>query len=154
MKPEFSHVALSAMVDWLGCSDRARVDRVLEYLRIGAEIGCKGIYRCSTSSSNASSAYESGREVTDAIAGWIADGYAYGPVEEEKVPAEAKVRGIMVKKKPNRSARVILNLSAPGGMSVIDGITAEDFPAVMSSTEAWLRVLNKAGKGCWMAKTD
>ena len=24
----------------------------------------------------------------------------------------------------------------------------------MSSTEAWLRVLNKAGKGCWMAKTD
>ena len=76
MKPEFSHVALSAMVDQLGCSDRARVDRGLDYLRIGAEIGCKGIYRSSTSSSNASSAYECGREVTDAIAGWIADGYA------------------------------------------------------------------------------
>ena len=154
VKPEFSHVALAAMVDRLGCSDRARVDRVLEYLRIGAEIGCKGIYRSSTSSSNASSAYECGREVTDALAGWIADGYAYGPVEEEEVPAEAKVNGIMVKKKPNGSARVILNLSAPAGMSVNDGITAEDFPAVMSSAEAWIRVLNKAGKGCWIAKTD
>ena len=107
VKPEFSHVALAAMVDRLGCSDRARVNRVLEYLRIGAEIGCKGIYRSSTSSSNASSAYECGREVTDALAGWIADGYAYGPVEEEEVPAEAKVNGIMVKKKPNGSARVI-----------------------------------------------
>ena len=111
MKPEFSHVALSAMVDQLGCSNRARVDRVLEYLRIGAEIGCKGIYRSSTSSSNVSSAYECGREVTDAIAGWIADGYAYGPVGEDEVPAEAKVSGIMVKKKPNGSARVILRIS-------------------------------------------
>ena len=99
--PEFSHRALSAMVGRLGCSDRARVDRVLGYLREGADIGCKGTYRCSSSSSNASSAYESGREVSDAIAGWIADKYAYGPVEEEEVPAEAKVSGIMVKKKPN-----------------------------------------------------
>ena len=110
VRPVFCHKALSAMVGRLGCSDRARVDRVLGYLRMGADIGCKGIFRCSTSSSNASSAYESGREVTDAIAGWIADGYAYGPVEEGEVPAEAKVSGIMVKKKPNGAARVILNL--------------------------------------------
>ena len=154
VKPAFCHKALSKMVGQLGCSDMARVDRVLGYLRMGADIGCKGIFRCSTSSSNASSAYESGREVTDAIAGWIADGYAYGPVEEGEVPAEAKVSGIMVKKKPNGAARVILNLSAPAGMSVNEGITAEEFPAVMSSTEAWLRVLRKAGRGCWISKTD
>ena len=60
----------------------------------------------------------------------------------------------MVKKKPNGAARVILNLSAPAGMSVNEGITAEEFPAVMSSTEAWLRVLRKAGRGCWISKTD
>ena len=154
VEPDFSHKALSALVEKVGCSDRARVDRVLGYLREGADIGCKGIYRCSTSSSNATSSYESGREVSDAIAGWIADKYAYGPVEEDEVPAEAKVSGIMVKKKPNGAARVILNLSAPAGVSVNEGITAEDFPAVMSSTEAWLRVLKKAGRGCWISKTD
>ena len=154
ISPAFSAEALCRMVDRLGCSDRARVDRVLTYLREGADIGCKGKFRCSTSSKNASSAYESGREVTDAIAGWIADKYAYGPVCEEEVPANAKVSGIMVRKKPNGAARVILNLSAPAGMSVNDGIKAEDFPAVMSSTAAWLKVLNKAGRGCWITKTD
>ena len=141
--PEFNAEALSRMVDKLGCSDRARVDRVLIYLREGADIGCRGEFRCSTNSRNASSAYESGREVTDAIAGWIADKYAYGPVAEEDVPAGAKVSGIMVREKPNGAARVILNLSAPAGMSVNDGIKAEDFPAVMSSTAAWLKVLKK-----------
>ena len=39
-------------------------------------------------------------------------------------------------------------------MSVNDGIRAEEFPAVMSSTAAWLKVLNRAGKGCWISKTD
>ena len=82
--PEFNAEALSRMVDRLGCSDRARVDRVLTYLREGADIGCRGEFRCSTNSRNASSAYESGKEVTDAIAGWIADKYAYGPVAEEE----------------------------------------------------------------------
>ena len=59
-----------------------------------------------------------------------------------------------MRKKSNRSARVILNLSAPVVMSVNDGIRAEEFPAVMSSTAAWLKVLNRAGKGCWISKTD
>ena len=60
----------------------------------------------------------------------------------------------MVREKPDSSVRIILNLSAPKGQSVNDGIDAEKFPAVMSSTEAWLTVLNKAGKNCWIAKID
>ena len=75
-------------------------------------------------------------------------------MEEEEVPAEAKVNGIMVKMKPNGSARVILNLSAPKGVAVNEGIDPAKFPAVMSSTTAWLRVLNKAGRGAWMVKID
>ena len=43
-------------------------------------------------------------------------------MDEEEVPAGAKVSGIMVRKKPNGAARVILNLSGPKGMSVNDGI--------------------------------
>ncbi len=81
-------------------------------------------------------------------------GYAFGPVEAEQVPAAAKVSGIMVRPKPNGSVRVILNLSAPKGRSVNDGINKEEFPATMSSTAAWLAVLDKAGKGSLITKTD
>ena len=73
------------------------------------------------------------------------DGYAARPIAEEDVPANAKINGIMVRKKPNRSARIILNLSASKGMSVNDGISAEEFPAVMSSTAAWVAVLHHTG---------
>ena len=152
--PGMSGEALRELVRELGSSDMARVNRVLGYIENGADIGCRGIYRCPTVSGNAASAYESGQEVSDAIASWIVDGYAAGPVAEEEVPAGAKINGIMVRKKPNGSARIILNLSAPKGMSVNDGISAEEFPAVMSSTAAWVTVLNKAGVGAWMTKTD
>jgi len=37
---------------------------------------------------------------------------------------------------------------------VNDGINNDDFPTKMSSTTAWLRVLNQAGAGCWISKTD
>ena len=154
VKPEFNHAALRELAAKLGSKDPDRVNRVANNLENGADIGCRGIYRSATFSKNAASAYETGPEVTDAIAGWIEDRYAYGPVGEEEVPAGAKISGIMVKKKPNGAARVILNLSAPKGLAVNDGINSDEFPAVMSSTEAWLIVLNKVGRGAWMSKTD
>ena len=82
--PGISSVALKGMVDRLGTSDRDRVDRVISYIENGADIGCRGIYRCPTVSGNAASAYESGHEVTDAIAGWIVDGYAAGPIPNSR----------------------------------------------------------------------
>ena len=154
INPQFNGEALKELAIKLKVENMVRVNRVAGNLASGADIGCRGIYRAATFSKNAASAYETGPEVTDAIVGWIEDGYAYSPVAEEEVPAGAKVSGIMVRKKPNGAARVILNLSAPKGMSVNDGIDAEEFPAVMSSTEAWLKVLNKFGRGAWITKTD
>jgi hypothetical protein len=78
----------------------------------------------------------------------------YGPVAEEDVPAQAKINCVLTREKPDGTVRIILNLSSPGGLSVNEGIDIDDFPASMSSTEAWLRVLNKAGRGCWFSKTD
>ena len=60
----------------------------------------------------------------------------------------------MTKAKPNGSVRVILNLSAPAGKSVNEGIDNAQFPATMSSTLKWLRILNKAGAGCYIMKID
>ena len=98
VKAEFSHKELKKLATELGSKNMARIGEVAGYLERGADIGCRGIYRTATFSKNAASAYEAGPEVTDAIAGWIVDGYAYGPVEEWEVPAEAKVSGIMVRK--------------------------------------------------------
>ncbi len=64
------------------------------------------------------------------------------------------MNGIMCRQKPNGSARIILNLSAPIGESVNDGICAEEFPAVMSSTSKWLEALDRAGQGALMMKAD
>jgi hypothetical protein len=129
-------------------------EKVLRWLETGASIGCVGTYRAASVSSNTKGSYQCGREVSDAIAAWVKQGYAFGPVEEEDVPATAKINSILTRPKPNGAVRVILNLSAPQGASVNDGIDSDEFPAKMSSTEAWLRVINKAGKGCLICKVD
>ena len=131
-----------------------RFETVLNDLRHGALLGCRGEPRLPTRSSNSASAYEFGWQVTDAIACWASKGFVYGPVAPSALPKAAKVNGIMVREKPNGSVRVILNLSAPKGRGVNKGIKKEDFPAQMSSTSKFLEVLDRAGRGCEMVKID
>jgi len=153
-KSNIDPVALKRTADALGSSDPERLELVLNRIKLGAKIGCKGQFRGPSISKNSREAYKVGRQVTDAVACWVKDGYVQGPVEEEDVPVEAKINGILTRLKPNGSVRVILNLSAPRGLSVNDGIDIEEFPASMSSTQAWVKVLNKAGKNCWITKVD
>ena len=137
-----------------GWRDIDTLDKVYADLKYGASIGCRGKYRGESFSSNAQSAYQNGDRVTDAVAEWIKEGYAGGPFEEKDVPKDRKINGIMTKEKPNGSVRVILNMSAPKGMSANEGIDCNEFPAKMSSTREWLRVLKKAGRNCLMCKVD
>jgi len=153
-KSAMSGKQLKRWVDALGCDDEAGLARVFNYIENGADIGCRGTAREPSRSSNAAGAFAAGAQVTDAVAEWTHKGYAFGPVDAEAVPRSAKVSGIMVRPKPNGSVRVILNLSAPKGQSVNDGIDKTEFPAKMSSTAAWLEVLDQAGRGCWITKTD
>ena len=123
-------------------------------LKTGVNIGCKGIYRLPSRASNAPSAYEFGPHVSDAIADWLKKKFAYGPVPMHLVPPDAKFSGIMTKLKPDGSVRIILNLSAPLGSSVNEGINSDDFPTTMSSTTEWLRVLHRAGRFAKICKID
>ena len=138
----------------LGVTDPVMLELVCNDLRGGADIGCRGRYREKSVSKNAPSAYEYPEEVTDAVAGWVHNEFALGPMTAAEVPPGAKINGIMCRPKPNGSARVILNLSAPKGRSVNDGIDLEEFPATMASTKKWLAVLEKAGRGAVMSKLD
>ena len=136
-----------------GIPDTA-IDLVVKDLEAGADIGCRGEFRQASSSQNSTSAYQYGRQVTDAVASWVKKGFVFGPVEKEDIPKGAKINGIMVRPKPDGSARIILNMSAPSGKSVNEGIDASLFPAEMSSTLKWLKVLELAGRGCVIMKID
>jgi hypothetical protein len=155
--PAKSHISaarLEQMLEAAGLEVGEQEKKVIGWLEAGAEIGCQGRFRAATVSGNTKGAYACGPQVSDAIAAWVKQGYAFGPVGEEEVPAGAKINSILTRTKPNGAVRIILNLSAPKGLSVNDGIDTDMFPASMSSTEAWVEILNKAGKGCIITKID
>ena len=58
-------------------------------------IGCTGPWQ--SRSSKALSALEFPREVLDAVASWVAAGFAIRPFEEGEVPDGVKVSGIMTR---------------------------------------------------------
>ena len=145
---------LHTLASRYGFNDTVLLEKICTDLTHGADIGCKGDFRKPSLATNAPSAYENGEQVTDAICDWLAKGFAFGPVTLAEVPDSAKFSGIMTRPKPNGSVRIILNLSAPLGHAVNEGISSDDFPTTMSSTTKWLRVLYLAGKGAKMCKVD
>ena len=147
-------VKLRSIAEAVGYRDEGELEKVCKDLEEGADIGCRGEARQPTVSRNAEGVWDYPEHITDAVAGWVAGGIALGPLDPADRPADAKVNGIMVKPKPNGSVRIILNLSAPAGRSVNDGIDVAEFPATMTSTQKWLAVLNKAGRGALMVKLD
>ena len=137
-----------------GFKDLRLLDLIHQDLVHGARLGCRGLFRQPSTASNAPGARREGEKVTDAIASWVKKGFCYGPVDMEEVPKDAKFSGIMVRDKPDGSVRVILNLSAPTGISVNEGIDSNEFPTSMSSTTKWLIAMNKAGRNCLFCKID
>ena len=101
-----------------GYNDIQHLKKVVNWIKNGADIGCKGEYREPTRARNTDSAIEEGYKISDAIADWVHKGYAYGPVHYKDVPKHAKFNGIMARAKPNGSTRIILNLSSPKGMKL------------------------------------
>ena len=146
--------ALEHLATQCGYPDLATLAAVVRDLKRGAVIGCTGEFRNPGRARNAPSALTEGRKVTDCIADWVAKGYAKGPFPESQVPKTAKFSGLMARPKPNGAVRVIMNLSAPKGSSVNEGIDSDAFPTSMSSTTKWLAALHRAGKSCKMVKVD
>jgi hypothetical protein len=145
---------LAALGEKLGLGGNELLAAVCRDLEHGADIGCVGPYRAPTSSRNARSALEAGEQVTDAVASWIKKGFVAGPFDAKECPPDAKRNGLMCRPKPDGAVRVIMNMSAPKGACVNEGIDADLFPAVMSSTWKWVSVLNAVGRQCRIMKLD
>ena len=149
-----NHLKLRKAALEAGFKNLAVLDAVCKDLEHGATIGCSPDFRHPTKATNARSAIEAGRQVTDALADWVKKGFVYGPVPREEVPLHAKFNGLMVRPKPNGSVRVICNLSSPKDESVNDGIDKNDFPTSMDTLHKWLKALKAAGRECKICKVD
>ena len=91
--------------------------------------------------------------VSDSLCKMMREGYIMGPFDENDQPFEInRFSGLMVKLKPDGSARLILNLSKGEPFSVNEGINSSDFPSIMSSTSEFVGVLNRSGKGSLITK--
>ena len=148
------HLALARLAEQTRYPHHDVLGKVLKDLESGAVIGCKPPFRVASRATNAPSAYADGYKVTDAIGTWLVKGFACGPLHPSAVPPTAKFSGIMTRAKPDGSVRIILNLSAPAGRSVNDGIDSGEFPTSMSSTRQWLEVLHRTGQGALICKCD
>ena len=141
-----------------------RLKRVLNCLRKGADIGCRGSGRLPTRHPNSKSTAEYGNRVADALQGWIVDGLCYGPLDEDELPwGDYSVNPITVKLKPNGKARICIDMSAPhltganhgqSATSVNSGIEADDFPTHMSSTKTFCESLMRSGCPSEVCKLD
>ena len=77
---------LKVMALEAGFRDNNTLQKVVTDLTEGARIGCTGKFRNPSVSYNSSMAYENGERVSDAIAEWVREGYARGPVNRGEVP--------------------------------------------------------------------
>ena len=139
-----------------GYPDMGQLQEIARDIKHGCDLGTRGINLCPSKSSNAPSAFEYGDRVTDAIVDGIKAGIIIGPMRKEDIPFESiKENGIMVKIKPNGSARMILNLSRGDPYCVNEGMDNDArFEVSMSSTLMWLESLHSAGRGSWFYKLD
>ena len=143
----------------VGYKDQERLDRVCSRLENGANIGCVGRARLPTVTPNGKSTYDFGARVADSLQDWIDQGIVVGPLTKEEIPwTDITINQLMVRLKPNMSARIILNMSSPeteiGPAAVNTGINGADFEARMSSTAKFVESLAKAGVGALMCKSD
>lgn len=73
----------------VGYNQTELLEKVCKDLSDGADIGCKGEARNPSFSSNAPSAFDFKEQVTDAIADWVASGFASGPFPPSQRPPNA-----------------------------------------------------------------
>ena len=96
---------LESLAQEYGYPFSGTLHKVVTDFKDGAKLGVKVGNRVPSTSTNAPSAIEAGYQVTDAVVGWLRDGYAIGPFNRDDLPfRNVKISGLMCKIKPNGKA--------------------------------------------------
>ena len=150
-----------------------RLERLCLILEKGAEIGCEGRGRLPTQARNSKQVLDHGHIICDVLQDWLKNGIAAGPLSWAELQnyfgPDYTVNGMTTKPKPNGALRIIVDMSAPRDQdssvppwlwspdlpgSVNSSIDPNKFPARMSSTKLFTRMLYEIGRGAVVAKVD
>ena len=119
------HKALKRVAVRLGYKDMRKVDFICNFLEHGASLGVEGEGRLPSMGDNNATCYQFGSRVADSLQAGINDGYLCGPLTRAEVdtiwPEGVKVSPMMVRLKPNGSARIIMDMSWPRKIYLGDG---------------------------------
>ena len=111
------HVKFGRVAQELGYGNIKKIEYIKDFLENGAVLGVESNGRWPSVGKNSPSAYEYGERVADSLQQGIRDGYLFGPFTASECytlwPQGFKVSPIMVRLKPNGSARIIMDLSHP-----------------------------------------
>ena len=158
------HQEVRKVAEEMNFREKEKVEMVATMLENGASLGVEGEGRWSSWEPNNPSVYEYGSRVADALQTGIREGIIYGPMKKEDLPWDPKVSPMTVRLKPNGSARIIMDLSAPHGPTLGEGEACspnmgmenyEEFEeVVMAGERKWRKCMHQAGRPCSMFKAD
>ena len=144
-----------------------KLNKTLDWLENGVELGCEGDARLQTISKNNQSALDFGVRITDALRGWVEDGICAGPLSMGELEAmglgDLTINSMQVRLKPNGKARIIHDLSSPHHnepqppgtpVAVNRGIDKDKYPAKMANTKSVLETLEMVGQPAEFSKID
>ena len=162
------HEALERVATRLGYKDMGKVKYICDFLEHGASLGVEGEGRMPSMGQNNATCYQFGSRVADSLQAGINDGHLCGPLTREEVdniwPEGVKVSPMMVRLKPNGSARIIMDMSWPRKIYLGEGKACspnegmknyKEFEAVeMTSDAHFRRAMYWSGWPVEVAKTD
>ena len=102
-----------------------KVRYICGFLKEGASLGVQGEGQWPSAGKNNSLVLDFDARVADSLQGGIEDGYLCGPLTKEEVdmiwPEGVKISPMMVRLKPNGSARIIMDMSWPKKVKLGEG---------------------------------
>ena len=135
-----------------GHPDQGVVNYVLTGLRTGFDIGYNGILN-PISRGNNKSARDNHVQVTQAILKEVTRGHTAGPFPFPPFPVN-HISPLGAAPKPDGTARLVLDLSQPRGISVNDGISKTEFPTEYTHFDRATEMVHRLGRGCLLSKID
>ena len=135
--------------------DQTKVSFVLNGLRFGFKLGLNPPRRLKSAKKNKPSANQHVDVIDNYLANEVALHRVAGPFPLPPLPnLHVSSFGVIPKKGQPGKWRLIVDLSSPGGLSVNDGINAEDYTMQYIRVDQIINMISKYGRGALIAKFD
>ena len=135
--------------------DRRQVDTVVEGLRFGFRLGFNKPPCLKSAKKNKQSAFQHPKVIDEYLANEVSLGRVAGPFQSPPFPnLHVSSFGVIPKKGQPGKWRLIVDLSAPKGNSVNDGIDPSQFSLQYVRIDEIISMVSHYGPGALMAKFD